>query len=160
MFTRVMHAIHWRQAGWPSRAGRPLSERLAAPRAAKSLADNLAAPASEGVRHRSIAPLARIVAVRRAAPAPTLQEAARRRTLIDMTWPQKSGGQVAPTDLAAPVRSMAGPSFTHAASKVRSAAAGPAAGPAATLPDAGRLVDEVMDRLDRRMRSERLRRGL
>jgi hypothetical protein len=35
----------------------------------------------------------------------------------------------------------------------------PIAAPPA-LPDTGRIVDEVMRRLDQRMRSERLRRGI
>ncbi len=71
--------------------------------------------------------------------------------------PETPAANFAAPTLAAP----AGDRGAHSAARAAVAAwAMPSSPPVPTLPDTGRIVDEVMRRLDQRLRSERLRRGI
>ncbi|HZY21190.1 MAG TPA: hypothetical protein VFE80_02190, partial [Beijerinckiaceae bacterium] len=82
-----------------------------------------------------------------------------RRPPAELVWPAtpRAGVQAATPSLAlAPFTAVAREAPVAVAARI--AAPVPAALP--TLPDVNGLVDEVMRRIDRRFRSERLRRGL
>lgn len=94
-------------------------------------------------------------------PSPASETRPRRRRVpVDLAWRPRTNGQVTAQDLATLVRSVsAAPNFGQSIAAPRVAPSSPGASQA-VLPDAGRLVDEVMDRIERRIRSDRLRRGL
>ncbi|HKH35295.1 MAG TPA: hypothetical protein VKA80_14235 [Beijerinckiaceae bacterium] len=86
-------------------------------------------------------------------PAPS------RRRAAELVWPAtpRPGVQTGlPSPALAPFAAVAREAPVAVAARI--AAPVPAAAP--TLPDVNGLVDEVMRRIDRRFRSERLRRGL
>lgn len=85
-----------------------------------------------------------------------------RRAAPELTWQNRAEDRSSERELAALARSISSsPTSTQTIANARAAAApAPVSVPQAAALEAGRLVDEVMSRLDRRMRSERQRRGL
>lgn len=106
------------------------------------------------------APGRSVIAWRRS-PAPEAP-VHRRRAALDLAWQPKANGQITAQDLATLARSLsAAPTISQTIAAARSNPSAPSTYvPQAVLPDAGRLVDQVMERLERRIRSDRLRRGL
>lgn len=122
------------------------------------------APAGPARRSRT-APAALVLtpaARSHAALALSASPPAPRRAAPELVWSRPAGQPQAASDFAALRSASSVPHFapTPASPASVTPAPWPAQGAAASLPDAGRLVDEVIQRIDRRMRDERFRRGM
>jgi hypothetical protein len=116
-----------------------------------------AAPNARGIQPPSV--LAGSIRARRSASAPVAPTGTRRAAL-DLAWQPRPEASATSHDFAALAQSLSAQGATRTVSVSRHASqTGFPAAPTA-LPDTGRLVDEVIDRIERRMRSDRLRRGL
>lgn len=120
---------------------------------------DIALTATEQRQAATPASLTRSIAMPSPRPAPSVQPHTRRAAL-DLAWQPRADTPASAKDLASLARSLNAPEFTRAVAVTRNAS--PASNPAAptALPNTGRIVDEVIDRIERRMRSDRLRRGL
>ncbi|MFN7398966.1 MAG: hypothetical protein ACK5SX_07865, partial [Sandaracinobacter sp.] len=87
-------------------------------------------------------------------------EARSRRTALDLAWQTRADAPTAAQDLAALARALSAPEFSRGVSVTHAASPGPILAAPAVVFETGRIVDEVIDRIERRVRSDRLRRGL
>lgn len=139
----------------------PSLGRLAAPRTQIAASQGRPVPATPAPR-RLAAPLARnFVPSGRtpATPTPAAARPAPHRRASELVWATRTAGDTAPEARAtAPSWSTVPAAGSVAMPTGITRAAAPAA--AAVVPDMTGLVDEVLRRLDRQARSERLRRGI
>lgn len=169
-----------RPAAWDRAVGRayPLREtarvvvpgsRLAWPRAAdRTLAGRASPVRATEVPIEPVGPRPSLATILTAAPAALAWRSApqapaapaRRRPPAETAWAQPSPQHEAHLDLALLARALGTGGLAAAVPTTVRPSAARDGMQQAILPDTGRLVDEVMERIDRRLRNDRLRRGL